>query len=72
MVSYTHEIKVNDFNRLLEIYRVFEDGRKELFTSVNLPDISSDKNSDEFDEFARTLGENILMDSPVARKIFSL
>ena len=72
MDKYNHEIKIDEISRQLTIYRVFENGRKELYTSVLLPDITPVSDRESFEKFTQILGENILIDSPIARKLFSL
>lgn len=69
---FDHLVEVSEEESTLYIYRVYSDGRKELFTSTRLPDISSDLNEKKFQEFAQLLGENILLDSGIARKLFGL
>lgn len=54
------------------IYRVLENGVDELFTETELTLIGTDVDWGVFEEFAKQLGENILMDSPAARKLFRL
>lgn len=69
---YSHWVEVNEQKRLLAIYRVNEKGKKALFTSVDLPVKSFDEDSEGYREFAPLLGENLLIDSPVARKLLRL
>lgn len=69
--EHSHLIEINYEERKLIIYRIFPDGKKQLYTNVNLPALSVN-DTEEFSLFAQTLGENILFDSPVARKIFKL
>lgn len=45
---------------------------KELYTYIDLPDISFEADKDKFYDFAQLLGENLLIDSPSARKIFKI
>ncbi len=72
MESFAHTIEIDEKNRLLKIFRLFQDGRREFFTSTELPDINAHDEWDSFEAFAKQLGENILMDSPSARKILEL
>ena len=65
--NYAHLIKINGQENRLEIYRLMPDGRQDLFTYVDLPQI--DINKEKFSDFARLLGENILLDSPAFRKL---
>lgn len=70
--SYSHLVEIDETKRLLTIYRVNEIGEKMLFTSIDLPVLTFDKDSEAYRNFAQQLGENLLVDSPVARKIFGL
>lgn len=72
MENYNHLIKIDEITRLLVIYRVYEDGRQELFTEVELPAKTVDENEDQFERFSCLLGENLLLDSPIARKLLGL
>jgi hypothetical protein len=70
--NYKHEICIDEDKKLLEIYRILSNGEKHLYTSVTLPEISANTDCEAFDEFSRMLGEGILIDSPAARRIFSM
>lgn len=69
--TYNHLIEIDEENRLLTIYCINGSSR-DLYTSVNLPEMTWDKNPDEIRDFCRTLGENIILDSPQARKLFGI
>jgi len=69
---YSHSVEVNEQKRLLAIYRPNEKGEKALFASVDLPVKSFNEDAEGYREFARLLGENLLIDSPVARKLLGL
>lgn len=72
-MNYSHIVEIDEKEKRLVIFRLFDDGgRKELYTHVDLPDISFEKDKDKFNDFARLLGENLLVDSPTARKLFGL
>lgn len=70
MKNYDHLVCFNEETRQLAIYRVDAEGRKTLFTSIALP--QSKGWVSPLEGFARQLGENLIMDSPVARKLFDL
>lgn len=72
MDDYIHQVEVDAHTRMISIYRVWATGDKQLFTSVELPEKSFDEDEVGFREFARLLGENLLVDSPVARKLLGL
>lgn len=72
MLKYNHLIEISENDRRLIIYRVYEDNRTELFTEVDIPSKTAAENKDKFEEFARLLGENLLLDSPIARKLLDL
>ena len=72
MSNFDHLIEVNAARRELIIYRIDKDGTKTLYTSTPLPEIDITTGAEQFQTFARELGENILLDSPAIRKIYSL
>lgn len=67
--SFSHVVEVDRTTRTLVIYRVFADGERQLYTKVELP---SKGDRTAFEKFSRTLGENRLLDSPVARGLLDL
>jgi len=71
-ISYAHLLEVDEEERILSIYRVYPDGKKELFTSADFPINSLEYDRESFKEFALKLGENILADSPAARKLLRI
>ena len=72
MFEYDHLVRVDEKKCTLSIYRVHPDGSKHLFTEVDLPENFENKNIEVFEKFSKTLGENILIDSIIARKHFGL
>lgn len=68
---YDHLIEIDEKERLLTIYRV-SGTDKTLYTNVKLPEKTWDKDSEEIKRFCQTLGENIILDSPQARKLFGI
>ncbi len=72
MDRYDHLVKIDRNNKTLAIYRVLDGRELELFTLLNLPDSLIQEHASVFKECAQQLGENILLDSPAARKIFNL
>lgn len=69
---FHHIVMIDPEARSLSIYRVFANGERDFLTSVPLPKIDAQKDWDAFAKFACTLGENLLMDSPEARKALNL
>jgi hypothetical protein len=67
--NFSHLIEIDENARLLRIHRIFPDGRRHLFTETPLPPRTADPNDTQHAEFARLLGENILLDSPAARRV---
>lgn len=67
-LDFSHLIEIDESARMLRIHRIFPDGRKHLFTETPLPSLTADQNGSKYAEFARLLGENILLDSPAARR----
>jgi hypothetical protein len=70
--NFSHMVEVDESARLLKIYRIFPNGRRHLFTETMLPSSPFDTNSHQYLEFVRLLGENILLDSPVARRALGM
>ena len=72
MENYNHQVEVDEDKRIISIYRLYPSGTKQLFTSVELPHKTFAQDEEGFRNFARTLGENLLVDSPAARKLLGL
>jgi hypothetical protein len=70
--NYSHMLEIDEEKRVLIISRVFKDGTKQLFTYVNLPEKTYSDDESGFREFSKTLGENLLIDSPAARRLLGL
>jgi hypothetical protein len=70
--QFSHLIEIDESARLLRIHRIFPDGRKHLFTETPLPPRTADPKGSQYAEFARLLGENVLLDSPAARRVLGL
>jgi hypothetical protein len=71
MDHFVHQVEIDEQSRRLLIYRVSGSGVKSLFTETPIPR-PRNEDPDGFDRFARILGENLLIDSPVARKLLGL
>ncbi len=71
-IRYSHLIEVDEEKNRIYIYRVSTSGKKDLLTYTDLPSKKYEEDPEGFKEFARLLGENILLDSTIARKIFGL
>jgi hypothetical protein len=61
-------IEIDEADRKLTIYRLIE-GEKMLYTQTSIPNVVWDEAPNEMKEFCRLLGENILFDSPQARRL---
>ena len=70
MEKYDHLLQIDEQSRELRIYRVESSGQKSLFTAAPIP--SSKGWTEALERFAKQIGENVLMDSPTARKLLSL
>jgi hypothetical protein len=73
--GFSHLIEIDESARLLRIHRIFPDGSKQLFTETPLPPPMTGLHgrhraaqATQYTEFARLLGENILLDSPAAKR----
>jgi hypothetical protein len=69
--EYQHLVEIDERQRTVTIFRVQSWGN-ELFTSVKLPEASWDEDPDGAQEFCRMLGENLLLDSPSARRLLMI
>lgn len=72
IANYRHLVEIEEVTRRLAIFRIYDDGRKELFTFVDLPLLPADQGEESLAEFCRLLGENLLLDSPAGRKLMGL
>ena len=68
---YSHLVEIDEGERVLTIYRV-SGAERQLYTSIKLPEKEWSENPDAMREFCQTLGENILFDSPQARKLLKI
>lgn len=71
MRPYDHLVHIDEDTREIKIYRVDADGTRTFYTSTELPESSGWKDS-RLEAFTKLLGENLLMDSPTARKLLKL
>ena len=71
-ITFSHLIEIDEQHRRLKILRVFPDGRTQLYTEVDMPSKTPDEDKAGYDAFCRTLGENILIDSSVARRLVGI
>ena len=69
---FDHIVKISQQEEKLYIYRIYSNGRQELYTSVDLPSVDVESDMITFQKFSQQIGENILLDSPVARKILGI
>jgi hypothetical protein len=69
--EHAHLIEIDQGERSLTIYRI-RDGARELYTSVKLPNTTWDADRQAIENFCMILGENILFDSPTARKLLGI
>jgi hypothetical protein len=68
-LDFAHFVEVDEESRQIKIYRIFPDGKKQLYTQIEIP---SQRPDATLDAFSRMLGENLLLDSPIARRILGL
>lgn len=71
MRPYDHLVHIDEDTRELKIYRVDTDGTRTFYTSTVLPESSGWKD-DRLEAFAKQLGEALLVDSPVGRRLLKL
>jgi hypothetical protein len=63
MAGHSHLIECDEEGQRLLIYRVHEDGRRELQTAFSFEEIKTKG----YANFVSTLGEAIVVDAPVLR-----
>lgn len=69
---FSHVVEVYEESRQVTIYRMFSNGRKQMYTKIALPSKTFDQDKPGFAKFTQALGENLLFDSPTARKILGI
>lgn len=69
---FSHVVEVDEKCRQVTIYRMFSNGKKQMYTKIALPSKTLDQDKLGFVKFTQTLGENLLFDSPTARKILGI
>jgi hypothetical protein len=70
MKTYDHLVHFDEGTGKVLIFRIDIDGQKTLYSSVSLP--ASNGWNASLESFAKQLGENLLLDSPIARKALNL
>lgn len=70
MTGHNHLVCVDEDARELVIFRVNAVGEKTLLTKTALP--MAPGWSTELETLAKTLGENLLMDSPAVRQLLAI
>lgn len=70
MDHYSHIIVIDEDSREIQIFRLEDSGKKTLYTKAPLP--SGSGWTESLESFAKMLGENILMDSPGARRMLGI
>ncbi len=70
MAKFEHLVCVDEAAREVLIYRVDAKGERSLYTKGPLPETAGW--SPDLESFARQLGENLLIDSPAARRLLGL
>ena len=70
MDAFDHLVCFDETSRVMTIYRVHGDGTRTLFTTAALPETRGWTAASE--RFAMQLGENLLLDSPAARRLLDI
>ena len=70
--DYCHQVVFNDRDKVIRIERVFLDGSRHLFTILDVAINSEESVEEAFRRCSQRLGEDLLLDSPRARKMFDL
>ncbi len=72
MKKYSHLVSIDEYENKMYIYRVYENGKKDLYTCIDFPEKSFNESKEGFYDFSRFVGEILLADSPEARNILGL
>lgn len=67
MDRFTHVVEIDEAENRINVYRLFDDGHKYLFTAYDL-----DKGPVNMDVIASRIGLDILIDSPAGRRLLGL
>ena len=70
--EFSHSIEIEEKSRQVKIYRTFPDGRKQFYTQIELPAGSVVTDRPAYETLFRMLGENLLLDSPTARRMMQI
>lgn len=71
--EYDHMVEIKEDEKKIYVFRIYKKSKKkQLFTCYELPAKSFDEDKKAFQEFAKILGGNLLIDSPTARKLFGI
>ena len=70
--NFSHLVEIDEEAKKLKIFRVFNDGKKQFYTEADFPIGKTGDDKCEYERFMLMLGENILLDSPVARRLMSV
>jgi hypothetical protein len=67
--SFSHLVKIDEDTKKLKIFRIFDDGKEQFYTEIDFPNRNTSDDPRDYEGLMRTLGENILLDSPAARRL---
>jgi len=70
MTDHEHVVRIDEETREIVVFRLSDGGRRTLLTRASLPPTSGW--TMELESLAAQLGENLLLDSPVARRLLDL
>jgi hypothetical protein len=68
--DFSHLVCYEESMRQIVIYRIDASGQRILFSKMQVPNSSGW--SKEAEHLAKQLGENLLLDSPVARRLLAI
>ncbi|MBN8979231.1 MAG: hypothetical protein J0I08_22470 [Rhizobiales bacterium] len=69
--NFSHLVEIDEDAKKLKIFRVFDDGKKQFYTEVDFPNRKANDGPGDYEGLMRMLGENILLDSPAARRLMA-
>ena len=68
-LDFAHLVEFDEAARLVRIHRISPDGTHLLYTEAPVPLAAGAGREEQFKRFCQTLGENIILDSPVGRRL---
>jgi len=69
---HRHMLEFDDKQAKLLIWRVFSNGEKVFYTEISFEELARMREEESFSSVCERIGEALILDSSVGRKIFEL